>query len=591
MKSERALLLFKLAIIVCYLLVATALFVSCVSADGADAGKSYKSGDVSANSAITTSYDLDYDQDATKPIAWKMYYNCDNVKNYKWFSTSRCRFSYQSGKNWDNTPRGVGDPFTIRDIDHDSGIWIGSGTVYVYAQQDMSSQAYVKLLFTFEAWNYSYLNDASGKDVMYIRPTGGSYANIAEFYTNQLDSSQSASTSPQYTTHGILPYISLSSNVQGTDAAGLSRCLRVISFYNEYDVTVQQYERVVNITREGLSSGTAFSSSLRMYNSAGEMTGNWSQSTSDETFYVVNEPMILKLYPEGFPVEYTFWDDTTIVDNPTLDGYVFDAKDKFLLTDALIDIDELGYDIYSDEDGYYSALLPCGGFYHLNSSLSGYQPLNNGSGIVLNITQDTRYNVPLIKNETVHSGTCTVAGVVLDSTTKNAVGSALVKIENASYDSYMYTNEMGYFVFYSLTNSSYTLTGSHEGYYDRQLDLSLGDIDTAYYYQLELVSMAVAPAPTPIPTPGDGGDPTVEGWNTIFEMMGLGDHVGYIMAFLCMLVGAGAMGYITRGSVMGVLIGGFFGYVIDVAIGWLPIWTVAVVICVTIFAIVKGVGR
>ena len=206
-----------------------------------------------------------------------------------------------------------------------------------------------------------------------------------------------------------------------------------------------------------------------------------------------------------------------------------------------------------------------------------------------------RHDIPLIKNETIKTpGTCTVAGVVRDVETMAALENSRVILYNDSFSIYMYANELGYFVFYNLTNTSYTLRATHSDYVDGAYkNITLADIDTCYYYVLELLAeSSLEPEPTATPDPDEEDEtPVVTGITTIFDLFGLGAYMGYIFAFILIGVMGLGFGSVAHGNSLAIAIGSFFGFVISVAIGWLPVWLVAVVICVTIFFIVKTVGK
>jgi len=365
-------------------------------------------------------------------------------------------------------------------------------------------------------------------------------------------------------------------------------------FINDYEISNESALKRINITRAGDSKfdGNSVNSKLTAYNPDGSVFVEYSYTTANTTHVLPQAGYKLVITAYDFPNESkTIWDDTgTVSGDYRLYGYVFDAADSFLLNNTVVTFASEEYT--TSENGYYEFNRDYSGSYLLGASKSGYQALNGGDGVYVNLTGTTRLDISLVQNVTVNSGTCTVAGLVLDSITNVPVSDAIVRIENSSYDVYIYTNDMGYFVFYDLINSTYSLSASADGYYSVQKDISLPDLDTAYYYQLNLVSVSTAP-PTPTPTPGPGEEesPTVSGWKTIFEMMGLLDYMGYILAFLCMLAMGAGFGYIVHGSAVGVLIGAFFGYVIDVAIGWLPVWTVAVVVSVVAFFIAKNVAK
>lgn len=267
-------------------------------------------------------------------------------------------------------------------------------------------------------------------------------------------------------------------------------------------------------------------------------------------------------------------------------GYVYDPKGEFVVDGVYITFqdDAIGTNPY----GFYKFASDEFGWYWLNASVDGYQ---NGSHYIDYLEGGMRYDIYLVKNESVNSGTCTVAGMVYD-TDVVPVDGAYVKIYNSTWSGYVYSSETGYFVFYDLTNTSYFLSADHADYMKQQKNINLTDLDTAYYYDFFLVGLdePVEGEPTPTPTPGPDDAPVIGGIYMIFDMMGLGAYMEYIFAFVLIAVMGLGFGYVANGNSMAIAIGSFFGFIIDVAMGWLPVYLIAVVICGTVYFIVKKLG-
>lgn len=578
MNPKMRLGLFRMAVSVSFLLM-LAFSIECALGD--DTGKSEKSGCVDSSVGTYLNRDFNDVGGIEQSLTFGINIDLDHKDRYwTYYKIPYSKVTLKGGVDWDDDiPSCVGDVFTIGSTAGGGGTYVGAGQVYASKYKDDGSY-YVVWEFYFTDWNTAFVQGIGSDTKVYLTTAMPIIKSYYLYTYPESGSTQEAADRALYGINMFVPGFQMFSSRSGSVCSFRADCK------NCYAIDNNGVNKTVDIVRGGSQfDDYSVDSSLIIYDTTGKL---WESSVSgtNDSFIFLPDPCKYIINFSDCNTEKVIWDDLGSAGSEgDLYGYVFDAKNGFVLSG--VDVLLGGRDTSTDDSGYYEFLDVYPGFYALNASITGYQDF----GTVLDISGERRYGVPLIKNETVNSGTCTVAGVVLDITTKDPLENALVVIENTSYDSYVYTNEMGYFVFYDLSNTTYTLTGTKEGYYKSQLDISLADLDTAYYYQLELVSESVTSTPVPTPTPEGEGDPTIEGWKTIFDMLGLGEYMGFILAFLCMFSMAAGFGYVTHGSTMGVLIGGFFGYVIAVSVEWLPMWTVAVVICVTVFAIVKGVGR
>lgn len=192
-----------------------------------------------------------------------------------------------------------------------------------------------------------------------------------------------------------------------------------------------------------------------------------------------------------------------------------------------------------------------------------------------------------------------IGGIVYDYCNGVVISNALVNLYDSdnSILNYTYTSEYGYYKFSDLGNeTNYTLFASKSNYENSE-KYSFLAYNTTYYVKnvwllpLGGCDVGLPVEPTPTPTPGPDDKPIIDGIRMIFDLFGLGSYMGYIFAFVCIAVMGTLFGGVCGSNTLGFLIGGFFGYIIDVAIGWLPIWTVAVVICVVLFFLVKQVAK
>ena len=337
---------------------------------------------------------------------------------------------------------------------------------------------------------------------------------------------------------------------------------------------------LINITKN--VSDIGYPSKCRVYTPGEEFLNETSENSINLSVAAFGFEMCvraLSLYDNEH--EHCFYVDTF---ENAFWGYVYDVAGKFVVDGVLVEFQD--ETMTTSAMGFYSFESETFGEYFLNASKSGYQDYAR----LYNYVGTSRHDIYIQRNETVNSGTCTVAGIVYD-TGMVPIDGVYVEIFNETWNTYVYTSEMGHFVFYNLTNTTYFLSATHVDYLKQQKDINLTDLDTAYYYEFVLVGVDELSEGAPTPTPTPGGSPTMDGWITIFDMLGLGDYMGLILGFVCMFSMGAGMGKVTNGNTMGVLIGCFFGYVVAVAMDWFPMWTVAVVICGSVFFVVKGVAK
>lgn len=301
-----------------------------------------------------------------------------------------------------------------------------------------------------------------------------------------------------------------------------------------------------------------------------------------------------KLYKISLPNCDTSDDDVYDI---TLSGKTYDI-DGNIVSGVSVAVGALGDT--SDVIGDYSISdIEFEGSITVIGNKTGYE---NYSRVLVGVYEDGTYlhDIFLIPDDELGNGD--IGGLVYDYCTGVNIENALVNLydKDTGDSTYIYANSNGFYRFDDLANNTnFTMWASKVDYEKSEKYSFFSDNTTHVVKDIWLlpvggcVEPGPPPAPTPTPTPGPGDDekPVIDGIKRIFDLLGLGDYMYYIFAFLCMLVGAASMGYITHDSTMGVLIGGFFGFVVDVALGWLPIWTVAVVICVTLFVIVKKTAQ
>lgn len=308
--------------------------------------------------------------------------------------------------------------------------------------------------------------------------------------------------------------------------------------------------------------------------------------STDFSFLVFEEPIYL-----NFTDLWGICHIATFVGLPAenrLFGYVKDAAEDFVLENVFVEMtlprENNTLNTTTSSTGYYNLNNDVFEEYWLNASLSDYQNFNK----TIDYTGDQRYDIFLTKDETVNPGTCTVAGIVTNATSGEPILNALVWIKNTTFSSYRYTNANGYYVFYDLHNTTYTLSAEQDEYHKQQLDINLTDIDTAYYYNFALLAITeeeVPPTPTPKPP-----ETLPEHVDDIFDMLGIEDWSVILASAVIMFMG-GMFGAWSKYNPIVIMFGGFFGFLICIYMGLLPSWMLALVIVITVLLIVGVVAR
>lgn len=284
------------------------------------------------------------------------------------------------------------------------------------------------------------------------------------------------------------------------------------------------------------------------------------------------------------------------------------------------------FDTSTFYSGYQFLTIPVGK-YQLNCSVLGY--VNHTAFIELPSWCSVQHNIYLIPDTVeVIAGTCSVAGTVLDLDYV-AIGGALVQIYNASWNTYQYTNEFGFFSFSGLPTGEYTLLTSKDGYESSSRGINLTSVDLLYTYTIHLVTAEEVLPPSPMPTPiedrdtdGDGipdsEDDDIDGdgipneldddddgdgipdwedpdhedyrptmpdlFDDIWESLGLLEQKDLIYASLFIILFMGIGGRVTKGSALGVGVGGLFAFIISCGLEWLPSWLLVIaIVCAAVF--------
>ena len=315
---------------------------------------------------------------------------------------------------------------------------------------------------------------------------------------------------------------------------------------------------------------------------------SWNVTTADNVYLydmdgVQNQSFMVFEEPVFFWCEDVFGNLYTDVHGEasyesSVYGYVFDAADNFGIEDAFVEFQSKN--VTTSTMGLYSFDSDTFGEVWLNVSKTGYQ----NSTCFVDYVGSLNLNVYLIKNETMNPGTCTVAGMVYGADLF-PVNDVLVRVYNDTWSTYVYTSEEGYFVFYDLTNTTYSLSAEHGDYVKQQKDINLTALDTAYYFTFTLLEEGVIPGVTPTPSPTPPVS-MIDPINDVWDMLGLTAWKGLIYSMF-VIGGLGlVLGRVGRSPLIGG-VGCFFGFILSVAFGWIPVWVVALALVGSAILIAK----
>jgi hypothetical protein len=347
-----------------------------------------------------------------------------------------------------------------------------------------------------------------------------------------------------------------------------------------------QYQIILNRTIEG-----------QQYNSYAEIKTDehvYYTGTATGTniiTYVYEVPIYLNVKDiYGHWYNYTYTDEAIAVNR--LYGVIREAKDNYVVpgvnvtlgTDTIVTNDQGFYQIYKEASGTF--------FFQLNKP--GYQTRT----FYIDYEPPMSFNTWIAKNETVNTGTATVYGFVYDNETREPLENAFVRVFNTTYNTYVYTGEGGYFVFYDLTNTSYSLSAEYPGYYKQLKELTLPNLDTSYYYEFWLTNTSYTPPGAEGPTPPPTIRPNIfrENIENIFNTFGFDEETGnYLLGLLVIGAMAGFFSWATKfKSPILTGVGAFFGFIICIGTSLFPRWMLGLTIFVVVgacAAILIKVGR
>lgn len=267
----------------------------------------------------------------------------------------------------------------------------------------------------------------------------------------------------------------------------------------------------------------------------------------------------------------------------SLYGYIRNAFIGNLLTGVNVTLEgitDTSYNEYFNTSsmGYYYFGNVGEGQYYLNATRDGYENYT-----LLFCFEDTqRLDLDLIPVPAVHSGTVSFSGLVTDYTIKESVSGAMVQVYNDTYSTYQYTNEHGYFVFYDLGNSTYSVKVTHDDYNTYYASESFPTIDEAYFSVYELLAYE-----DEIGEDEDEEDEEGHWYDGRFEYWGITeDNFGAFKGLLLIIGCALALGKASKFNGMAVIAGAVIGLCIAVFMGLLPLWLAVIIgICAAVLGI------
>ena len=475
------------------------------------------------------------------------YYPDSSLKTIKHFYNST-GVTFDAGR-----PRSAYTPFTISDGDVSASGQIG------YGQIDAPIAGFMLYMY-FDSW---IIGDETGTQNIQI-----SYNNTALY-------------NPLFSQNGVkLP---TDSNALGlaknhVEDVLLGNPIQVSStetFINEYEVTnTSTYKYSLNVTR--VVDGSTYQSYWKVYT---DSTVFMNESTYDGTNFsiLVDEaPIYLECY-DIYNNSYSATIHGIATGSLDVHGHTINAENNAIISDVLVGVN--GYANLSNESGYYEVDgLFQNSIYNLTANKTDYMPYE------LNIstaTQDLQIDIPLFKYGLNESGNYDssvpyLAGVVKHFYNYSSIKNAVVTLRNNSTTYNAITSTTGLFSIYPDANGTYTLTVIKPGYYSHESTVNINGATSqniALFPDIEDVEEEEEDY-----TPGS----PIGALYDFFDDLGLSSNWVDAIVSLALIAGLGLLFSTASKDSTVPIVGMFFGFVVSIALGLLPLYFLTIVIIVVI---------
>ena len=310
----------------------------------------------------------------------------------------------------------------------------------------------------------------------------------------------------------------------------------------------------------------------------------WNDSFCEEVFFSVEDTS--NLFYNYTVQNICFIEEYDV----TVQGYTKSSKGN-LIQNVGIDYDEdIAYDIYSDETGFYKYSLENVGSVAYIANKTGF--FNQSDTLIFYKNGTFQHDIIMIPLTELNTGE--FGGIVYDYCTKESIGTGVVYLinETSGNESYTYTNQYGFYEFEGLNESlDYTVRAYKSGYEESVVYNFTFDETTKKTQNIWLLPESGCiedeglPEITPTPTLTPERETIQDSVDNVFDLIGIKDW-SLILALCIIGLMGGVFGKYSNGNPIIIIFGAFFGFIISTYMGLLPTWMLALTIIITIVFIV-----
>jgi len=348
-----------------------------------------------------------------------------------------------------------------------------------------------------------------------------------------------------------------------------------VEFHNNYDwsnTTTSIY--YLNVTRN--ITGITYPSKWRIYTSTMEYVNESAYDDTNFSTVFWDAPLYLEC-EDLYNATYSATIYSAPIGSLNVHGHTINAENNAIISDVLIGVN--GYANFSNETGYYIVRgLSENSIYNLTTNKTDYMPYEMN---ISTSTQNLQIDIPLFKYGLDEYGNYDPSIPYLAGTVKNAgnysnIKNVVVTLRNNSTIYNAITSTSGLFSIYPDSNGTYTLTAIKPGYYSHESTITISGATSK--------NIALLPDIEDVEeeeedyTPGS----PIGALYDFFDDLGLSSGWVDAIIALALVAGLGLLFSAASKNSIVPIVGMFFGFVISIALGLLPLYFLTIVIIVVV---------
>jgi len=346
------------------------------------------------------------------------------------------------------------------------------------------------------------------------------------------------------------------------------------TFINEYVVTnttVNKYS--LNVTKE--VDGSRYPSYWKVYTDSTVFMNESSYSSTNFSILVDETPIYLECR-DLFDNTYSATIHGMATGSLDVHGHTINAENNAIISDVLVGVN--GYANLSNASGYYVVDgLFQNSIYNLSANKTDYMPYEMN---ISTSNQDLYLDIPLFRYGVDEYGNHDpsipyLAGIVTHATNYSSIKNAVVTLRNNSTTYNAITNANGLFSIYPDANGTYTLTVIKPGYYSHESTVNVSGATSQNIALLQLLEEVEEEEDY---TPGS----PIGALYDFFDDLGLSSGWVDAIISLALIAGLGLLFSAASKNSAVPIMGMFFGFIISLALGLLPLYFLTIVIIVVV---------